>query len=386
MSTVDNQLKSREAIRCTWIGSLLDLFLGVSKIIVGVLFHSAALVADGIHSLSDLVTDFMVVLVIKISNQGPDKNHPYGHERFETLGTVALGFILVAIAGAMAYDSIDNLRHLDAAQIPGWPTLIVAFISIVGKEWIFRYTIAVGKRLKSDLLIANAWHSRTDAYSSIIVLVGIAGTMAGIHWLDAATAIIVAIFVAKIGWDLCWKSLKELVDTAIEPELEKDIRQTVASVEGIENVHNFKSRLMGQKILLEMHLQVKPYLSASEGHFIGDSVVARILQEHDNIGHVIYHIDTEDDEHSRLCPVLPFRSEISTIIDAELQRLAPQLCRQHMHLYYLHGKVEIDVLVAELPESAVDEPAPLQKKLAEQLNEKLSEYPWFQHLNLWLER
>ncbi len=160
--------RARAAIRCTWIGAVLDTVLGVAKIIVGWLFHSHALIADGIHSLSDVVTDFMVVIVVRLANVEPDKEHPYGHERFETLGTVLLGFLLVGVAGAMAYNSIQQLYSGEDILIPGWPTLIIAALSIVSKEAIFRYTQAIGKRLKSDLLIANAWHSRTDAYSSVI--------------------------------------------------------------------------------------------------------------------------------------------------------------------------------------------------------------------------
>lgn len=380
---MDTDLQTKEAIRCTWIGGVVDALLGLAKIIVGTLFHSAALIADGIHSLSDLFTDFMVIIIMKVSRSEPDRDHPYGHERFETLGTVALGLVLVAVAGAMAYDSILSFKHSDSALLPGWPALVVAMLSIIAKEVIFRWTFAVGKRIKSDLIIANAWHSRTDAYSSIIVLVGVAGAMAGVHWLDTLAAVLVAAFVAKIGWGLCWKSLKELVDTAIEPELANDIRAKVMSVEGIEDVHSFKSRQMGPKILIEMHLQVRPYVSASEGHFIGDAVVTEILRNFDDIGHVIFHIDAEDDVEPTVCPLLPFRTEVTTIIDDLLEQLSPELGRQQIQLHYLHNKIEIDLMVARKPESTAKQVFD-QKILSEQLNEKLAEHNWFQHLNLWL--
>ena len=157
------QDRTKEAIKATWIGAFFDAILGVSKIIVGFLFFSHALIADGIHSLSDLLTDFMVVVIVKISHAEPDEDHPYGHERFETIGTVVLGFLLVAVAGAMAYESAQNLFNVEDAKIPGWPALAIAFASIVIKEALFRYTLAVGKRIKSDLLIANPWHRRTDS-------------------------------------------------------------------------------------------------------------------------------------------------------------------------------------------------------------------------------
>ena len=376
--------RTQQAIRVTWIGAIFDGILGVSKIIVGVLFFSHALIADGIHSLSDLVTDFMVVIIVKIAHAEPDEEHPYGHERFETLGTVVLGCLLVAVAGAMAYDSGLNLLDPSEKNIPGWPALVIAFASIAIKEVLFRYTLAVGKRIKSDLLIANAWHSRTDAYSSVIVFVGIAGSMMGVVWLDSLAAFGVALFVAKIGWELSWKSIQELVDTAIPPEELKAITASAKEVAGIEDVHSFKSRQMGPKMLLEMHLQVKPYVSVSEGHYIGDSVVAKLLREFDSIGHIIFHIDTEDDDKRDSCMVLPFRSEVTGIVDDLLEELTTGLTRQNITLHYLHGKIEIDLFVAPQPSSQTDTLTINQDSLSEQLNERLMKYTWHQHLNLWL--
>ncbi len=376
--------RTREAIRCTWIGAILDAVLGVAKIVVGMLFFSHALIADGIHSLSDLITDFMVVVIVKIAHAEPDEEHPYGHERFETLGTVVLGCLLVAVAGAMAYESAQNLYHLEAAKVPGWPALVIALASIISKELIFRYTLAVGTRIKSDLVIANAWHSRTDAYSSIIVFVGIGGSMLGVLWLDSLAAFGVALFVAKIGWDLSWKSIQELVDTAIPPDVLTEITDSARLVEGIEGVHSFKSRQMGPKILLEMHLQVKPYLSASESHYIGDSVVAKLLKEFDDIGHIIFHIDTENDDHKRMCMVLPFRQEITHTVDQLLLELAPELLRQNLTLHYLHGKIEIDLFVETTPSSDINLKTVDRLALSKRLNERLSQYSWFHHLNLWL--
>ncbi len=377
---MERDAQTKEAIRCTWIGAIIDALLGFSKILIGTLFHSAALVADGIHSLSDLFTDAFVVVIVKISRAKPDKNHPYGHERFETLGTVALGLVLVAVAGAMAYESISALILKEIMLLPGWPALLVALISIIAKEGIYRYTAAIGRRIKSDLLIANAWHSRTDAYSSIVVLIGIAGAMTGLPWLDTLAAVVVALFVAKIGWSLCWKSLKELVDTAIEPALETKIRATALKIEGIKGVHRFKSRSMGQKILLEMHIQVSPYLSASEGHFLGDAVVTKLLQNFDNIGHVIFHIDTEYDVAPTVCTVLPFRTAITAEIDQALAKVAPTLKRQHVVLHYLNNRIEVDLHVSN-DDRIVSGIKPTS--VAQQLNDSLCHHSWFKHLNLW---
>ncbi len=377
--------KRKYAIRVTWVGAILDAILGVAKIFVGLLYSSHALVADGIHSLSDLVTDFMVVVIVNVSHAEPDEEHPYGHERFETLGTVALGFLLVAVAGAMAYESILNLFAGDSATIPGWPALMIALISLLAKEWAFRYTLAAGNKLKSDLLIANAWHSRTDAYSSVVVFIGIGGAMLGLPWLDSLAAVGVALFVAKIGWDLSWKSLQELVDTAL-PQSELDALTALAKeVEGIVDVHSFKSRKMGSKLLLELHLQVTPYISASEGHYIGDTVVMRLLKEFPSIGHIIFHIDTEDDDVPTMCLLLPLRSEVKQAIDEALQQIAPELQRSRLNLHYLDNQIEADLFIEQAGGSELINSRETHQTLNVQLNERLSHHSWFGKLTIWID-
>jgi cation diffusion facilitator family transporter len=372
--------KSRAARRVTWIGAILDAILGVAKIVVGWLFHSHALVADGIHSLSDLLTDFMVVAIVGISHAEPDEAHPYGHARFETLGTVLLGFLLVAVAGAMAYESSLNLIDSGEKNIPGWPALVIAAISIVSKEWIFRYTLVIAKRLQSDLLIANAWHSRTDAYSSIVVFVGVGGAMLGLPWLDSLAALAVALLVAKIGWDLSWSALRELVDTAIPAEELEVLTQAAMEVEGVRDVHSFKSRRMGSEMILELHLQVAPYLSASESHYVGDQVVARLLKDFGSIKHIIFHIDTEDDDALSYCAVLPMRREITALVDSELEQLDPGYRRKKLTLHYVGGKVEIDLFL-----SRTEDPATLDTQtVSDELNRRLGALNWFRQLQVWL--
>ena len=340
-----------QAQRITIIGSVIDAILGVLKIIFGMLSHSSALIADGIHSLSDLLTDFMVVWVIKYSHQEPDEEHPWGHARFETIGTVILGCILIAVAGAMAYESLLTLIRNEVIQLPEWPALVIAAISVLAKEVIFRYTLAVGKRIKSDLIIANAWHSRTDAFSSIVVFVGVAGAMAGLAWLDAVAAIGVALIIAKVGWDLTWKSILELVDTALPEEQTQAYTEVIMEVEGILSVHSFKSRTMGSQSLLEMHLQVAPHLSASEGHYIGDKAVLQLMKKFEDIGHIIFHIDTYDDEEEfDNSTSLPVRTEISGVLWELLDQAGhPELGISRLALYYRRDAVEIELMLLDTP-------------------------------------
>ncbi|WP_028470202.1 cation diffusion facilitator family transporter [Neptunomonas japonica] len=373
--------RNKEAQKVTIIGAILDAILGFAKIIVGVASNSNALIADGIHSFSDLLTDFMVVIIFHFSHEEPDEEHPWGHARFETIGTVFLGCVLIAVAGAMAFDSIREFWTSTSVPTPGWPALLVAFLSIASKEWIYRYTLAAGKRLKSDLLIANAWHSRTDSFSSIVVLFGILGAMAGYAWLDILAAVIVAAFVGKIGWDLTWNSIKELVDTALPEERVKELKEVVEEVDGITNVHHFKSRNMGSKSLLEMHIQVAPYCSASEGHWIGDTAVIKLLQRFDDIGHVIFHIDTYDDEEESFCRVLPLRKEIEEALSEQMSIYAPDIKNYHVTLHYLHDLIEIEL---KLEDFLKDSELPLLiSTLSTQLNQSMQTLPWFSKLTIW---
>ncbi|MDO6563504.1 cation diffusion facilitator family transporter [Amphritea sp. 1_MG-2023] len=371
-----------QAQRITIIGSIFDTLLGVLKIIFGIMAHSSALIADGIHSLSDLVTDILVVWIIKYSHQEPDEEHPWGHARFETIGTVILGCVLVAVAGAMAYDSLLTLIKNEVLQLPEWPALVIAAISVLTKEVIFRYTLAVGQRIKSDLIIANAWHSRTDAFSSIVVFVGVAGAMAGIAWLDSVAAIGVALIIAKVGWDLTWKSILELVDTALPEEQIQAYADVIMGVEGVLSVHSFKSRSMGSQGLLEMHLQVAPHLSASEGHYIGDKAVFRLMQEFEDIGHVIFHIDTFDDDEvgHDASLILPTRTEISGILWELLDQAGhPELSINRLALFYRLDFVEIELMLLDNSDTqALD-----IKALEEELNRLFRQYPWFRCLHLW---
>ncbi|SEQ38763.1 cation diffusion facilitator family transporter [Amphritea atlantica] len=370
-----------QAQRITIIGSVIDTVLGVLKIVFGMLSHSSALIADGIHSLSDLLTDFLVVWIIRYSHQEPDDEHPWGHARFETIGTVILGCILIAVAGAMAYESLLTLIRAEVVQLPEWPALVIAAISVLAKEAIFRYTLTVGKRIKSDLIIANAWHSRTDAFSSIVVFFGVAGAMAGLAWLDSVAAIGVALIIAKVGWDLTWKSILELVDTALPEEQTQAYTDVIMGVEGILSVHSFKSRSMGSQSLLEMHLQVAPHLSASEGHYIGDKAVLRLMKKFEDIGHIIFHIDTYDDEEEfDNSTSLPVRTEISGILWELLEQTGhPQLGISRLALYYRRDSVEIELMLLDTPTNQQID----MKQLETELDRLFRQYRWFRSIRLW---
>lgn len=343
-----DQQQQAAAQKVTWIGAALNLILGIIKIFVGQVANSTALIADGVHSLSDLLSDILIVAILRISGKGPDREHPWGHGYFETIGTTILGCLLIAVAGAMAYEGATQLFSLKELLSPEWPALLVAGISILGKEWIFRYTLSIGKKLKSDLLIANAWHSRTDALSSIIVFIGVAGAMSGFEWLDSLATVAVALLIAKIGWDLSWSSLKQLVNTALpQDEIDKYCEQ-IRAVDGVVNVHDFKTRMIANKKVLELHLQIHPAMSASEGHYIGQQVCKALMIDPD-IGHIIYHIDTTDDAGEQIdlpdCSPLPSRQLLEPLVTDTLCSLDTDIELYRLAIFYQSTSVDLDVLI-----------------------------------------
>jgi len=337
----DNRYK--ETFKVTVIGSVLDLALGVAKIFIGLIGNSQALLADGVHSLSDLVTDIMVLFAAKHGSREADEDHPYGHARIETMMTVALGLALITVALGLGYDAISRLFHPDKLLQPEPMTLIVAAISIVSKEAIYQYTMRVAVRLRSNLLKANAWHSRSDAISSVIVLIGVAGSMAGLTYLDAIAAVGVVYMIAKIGWDLAWNSMRELVDTALDTERVNKIRQSIIDMDGVEDLHLLRTRRMGQDALVDVHIQVGDRLSVSEGHHISEVVRKRLIGEFDEVSDVMVHIDPENDETASPGEYLPLRAEIEKSLREAWIDIPIASKIEYITLHYLGGKIHVDL-------------------------------------------
>jgi cation diffusion facilitator family transporter len=356
----------REVRRVTLVGSVVDLVLGLAKIIFGLIAHSQALVADGVHSLSDLATDFMVIYAAKHAHREADQEHPYGHGRIETVATVALGVILIAVALGIGWDSVRRLFHPNLLLQPGPLALVVAAASVAAKEWIYHYTMRVAKRIKSNMLRANAWHSRTDAISSIVVAVGVAGTMAGLDYLDAIAAVGVALMIAKIGWDLSWSSVRELIDTALDQEEVRKIRNAIMDVHGVRALHMLRTRRSGSQALVDVHILVHPRLSVSEGHQIGEQVRKTLLEEIDDVSDVTVHIDPEDDEHAKPSEHLPLRDEMLKRLRQQWSGVPGADRISDITLHYLHGQIHIDLT---LPMEAASDIGPGGKPVAVQLTE-----------------
>jgi len=329
----------RETKQITIIGAVINLFLSIIKIVIGFIAQSQSLIADGIHSLSDLVSDGMVLVAARHSHREADDEHPYGHGRFETVVTVALGALLIIVAGGIALDAVRRIVEPDYLMHPGMMALVVAIISIAAKEILYHYTIHVANKYKSNMLKANAWHHRSDAISSVIVMVGVGGTMLGYQYLDAFAAIGVAAMIVRIGWEICVQSVRELVDTALEPETLNAINSSILDVEGVRQLHSLRTRRMGSDGLVDVHVLVSPKLSVSEGHFIGEQVREKLIQQIDDVSDVMVHVDAEDDEVQDVNEKLPERREIVSRLKFRWAEIPEAKFIDNIVLHYLDGKI-----------------------------------------------
>lgn len=289
--------KSRKAKTVTVYGFVLNSVLTVIKIVTGLFSGSYALLIDGFHSLSDLATDLMVYVLSHLAHEDADAEHPYGHGRFENFGTLILGSLLIAVAGGIGYSGIERLIAGTHQPILGTAALVVAALSILINEWIYRFTLKTGEAINSELLIANAWHSRSDSLSSIAVAIGIIGTIAGVSWLDTAAAVFVAAMIGHMGFSLAWSNAKQLVDTALPADEVSKISAAILQIEGVQSIHSLRTRKSGSMVFVDVHIEVDSRASVSEGHQIGQWVTLKLLQEFPAIEDVTFHIDSGEDFH-----------------------------------------------------------------------------------------
>jgi cation diffusion facilitator family transporter len=278
------------AKRSTWVSVFVNLLLTVAQLVAGVLTKSQGLVADGIHSLSDLVSDFVVLLATHFSGKDADEDHPYGHHRFETAASLALGVILLAVGLGMIWAAFHKLEAPETVQPVHQAALWVAAVALVAKEGLFRYMLAVAKRVKSSMLVANAWHARSDAASSLVVGVGIVGNLMGYPILDPIAALIVGFMVSKMGWSFAWDALHDLMDRAADDAEVQAIRDTLLATPGVKGVHDVHTRKMGDLIVADAHLEVDATLSVEAGHNIAVQARERVMQRH-RVLNLMTHVD-----------------------------------------------------------------------------------------------
>lgn len=342
----DHELRSARASatgRTAVVGAAANLAMSIGKISVGYLANSHALIADGVHSFSDLLTDILVWVAGRHASQAPDEDHPYGHARYETIATLLLGAFLVTVAVSIGWNSAGRLFTPDQLLQPGVLAIYAAAASIIVNEWLFWYTLSYARRVRSDMLRANAWHHRSDAISSVVVLVGVAGTMAGLHYLDAIAAIAVAIMIARIGGSLAWEAMQELVDTGLGPDRVSDIQKTIQDIGGVRDIHMLRTRKLGGQASIDVHVLVDPKVSVSEGHLISALVEHRLIRDIKEISDVTVHIDTEDDETEEKTNKLPLRTEALARLDRLWADIDEASRSTHTVLHYLNGQIDVEV-------------------------------------------
>lgn len=269
--------RQRAGHRSTLVSVAVNLFLSIIQFFIGIFAQSQALVADSIHSLSDLVSDGAVLLANKHSMKEPDADHPYGHRRFETAAAMAVGALLLSVGIGMLWRSFTSLQNPQAIPEVHYAALIIAAITLVAKELLFRYLLLVGEKFRSTMLVANAWHSRSDAASSLVVVVGIGANMMGFHLADPLAALIVGLMIVRMGWKFFFASFNDLMDSAVDSETEERIRQHLLSTPGVEGIHALRTRKLGDMIWVEVDLEMNGQLTIAQGHAIATEARKRVM-------------------------------------------------------------------------------------------------------------
>jgi cation diffusion facilitator family transporter len=364
--------------RVTWVSVITNTLLGIIKTLLGLVGHSHAIFADGLHSFSDLLSDLLVLFAAKFGSQAADHDHPYGHQRIETVATVLVSLLVIGTGVGILIDAVSELLHPHTMIAPKNYLIFVAFFSIIANEALFRYTLWVGNKIESNLLRANAWHSRSDALSSLVVLVGVIGAMLGALWLDNLAALVVGALVIKMGWDLGVSSVQELIDTGLDQDTLLDIEKTIRSVPGVCELHCLRSRSMAGDIYIDVHLLVDPMISVSEGHYISYQAHLALMQQFEKVSDVTVHIDPEDDGQAALCEHLPARDTIMAKLTDRWQGLPHVNDISDIQLHYLKGRLLVNVFIKtkEVDVKTIE-------TLAERYNQAASDLDDVENITLW---
>lgn len=296
--TVSGEEAVRIARHVTWVGFWWNAFLGVIKVLGGIFSRSSALVADGIHSFSDFFSDIIVILMVGISRKKPDQRYQFGHGRFEALATILLSIVLFVVAIGIIYEGIVNIIQYcngHAIPRPGWLALIIIVLSIIIKEYLYHYTRRAGERIRSEVVVANAWHHRTDSFSSVATLIGVAGAMFfGEKWriLDPIAAIVVGVFILIVGIDLARPALKEMLGASLEKEAKKNLLKALKGTPGVLSYSDFRTFKSGNDGYVIVHIKVDPDITVREAHHIASNAEHNMrMSVHDLIIHPSTHIE-----------------------------------------------------------------------------------------------
>ncbi len=337
------QQRYETAKRVTIVNTAMDVTLGFLKIIVGYLAHSHALLADGIHSFSDLIGDSLILIAAKMGGKMPDKDHPYGHKRIETLAAMVIAIILLMVGGSIIYNTYQHIQQETLATIYSAPVIIAALISIAVKEWLYRYTLTKGKIIHSNLLITNAYHNRSDVWVSALVLISATANIFGIPYADNISAGIIGVVIIYSGIRLFFRGMLELIDTGVDETMLEEIKKCIQTVPGVVSIHQLRTRSHGGKVFIDAHILVNPLISVSEGHHIGEKVHEQLLKIFPEVADVIVHIDPENDETSQPNLSLPTRPEITAQLQQYWQDLPGYQQIEKIDIHYCNGQIYLEI-------------------------------------------
>lgn len=281
--------------RITWISVFINIGLAVIKFVLGIAGASQAVVADAVHSLSDLVTDVIVLVGVKFWIKLPDEGHPYGHRRIETVVTGMIGVALAGVAIGIGYNALTTIYDSHNQRL-GWVAFWGSVISVVVKELLYHWTVHVGKRVKSQAVIANAWHHRSDAFSSIPVAIAVTVAILFPKWilLDHITAFIVAIFIFSAAWSFIRSAFEEIIDTSASRQYRRKIKNIAVSTNGVESVHAIRTRRIGSGWAVDLHVQVNPAMTVRKGHEISEEVKKNLFEKGQDVVDVVVHLEPSE--------------------------------------------------------------------------------------------
>lgn len=288
-------VREQKIYKVTLVGTSVNALLIVLKLIAGFVGRSSAMVADAVHSLSDFVTDAIVLIFVKIADKPRDRTHEYGHGKYETMATMVIGLILIVTGLALMYNGVEHIirsLHGEVLPRPRMVALVIALVSIASKEWLYHYTKRIGRQVNSQAVIANAWHHRSDAISSIGTLIGIAGAMF-LDWriLDPLAAVVVSAFIIKSGYDIMHPMVSELLEAALPEAQQSEIVKIVSAVDGIHNVHNLRTRRIGNDIAVDLDVKMNGHLTLAHAHMLASQAEMALKKKYGNGTIVNIHME-----------------------------------------------------------------------------------------------
>ncbi len=336
------------ALRITWLGLIANLVLAILKGFIGFISNSSALIADAGHSFSDLISDVITLWAVRMSNIPKDKNHPYGHGKFETIGTFFISILLILTGIGVAWHLFNKFN---IPEIPGIISLWMAAVAIVVKETLFHITRIISKKTSSKILLANAWHHRSDAISSVAALIGIGGSQLGVPLMDPLAGVIVSGLIIKTGINIGYESIKELTDEIVEEEIINELGKILKDIEGVDNFHEMRARKMGPHLLVDLHIQVNNMMSISAAHQVAERVRLTILNKIPAVNEVLVHVDAENDfvdekEETRInTDIALMRPQIKIENDVKkvIKQIPEILGITHIYCHYLGKKLTVQV-------------------------------------------